>query len=116
MTREELCQSFLDKNGWGMANRTVLAGDASFRTYERLIQNGKTTVLMNSPLSENPDKFVFITHLLEETGLHPPCILAQDLENGFLLLEDFGDNTFSKLLKDGFNEFELYKKGVDTLI
>ncbi len=116
MTREELCQSFLDKNGWGMANRTVLAGDASFRTYDRLTRNGETAVLMNSPLSEHPDKFVFITYLLEQAGLHPPHILAQDLENGFLLLEDFGDNTFSKLLKEGCDEFKLYQKGVDNLI
>lgn len=116
MTREEILRHFLDKNGWGNANRTPLASDASFRTYDRLFQNGKSAILMNSPLSENPDKFVFFDELLAKTGICVPQILAKDMENGFILLEDFGDNTFTKLLKENTNEYTLYKMGVDALI
>ena len=116
MMREESLQHFLNKNGWGNANRQLLANDASFRTYERLFQNDKTAILMNSPLSENPDKFVFFDELLAKTGIHVPKILAKDMENGFLLLEDFGDNTFTKLLREKTDEYSLYKMAIDTLI
>jgi len=72
--------------------------------------------LMNSPLSERPEQFVLIDELLRKTGVHAPEILASDLENGFLLLEDFGNDTFTHLLAQDFPEFDLYKKGIDTLI
>ena len=42
--------------------------------------------------------------------------MAQDLENGFLILEDFGNDTFTNLLKKGVPELDLYQKGIDTLI
>ena len=116
MTREELLQHFLDKNGWGNAHHKPLASDASFRTYDRLTQNGKSAIFMNSPLSENPDKFVFFDELLAKSGIRVPKILAKDMDNGFILLEDFGDNTFTKLLKEDTDEYVLYKMGVDTLI
>lgn len=116
MTREELLQHFLDKNGWGNAHHKPLASDASLRTYDRLTQNGRSTILMNSPLSENPDKFVFFDELLAKTGIRVPKILAKDMDNGFILLEDFGDNTFTKLLNGNADEYTLYKMGIDTLI
>lgn len=116
MTRTELLHRFLAQNGLDTAERIALASDASARTYDRLKQNGKSYILMNAPPSENPAQFVFITELLEQAGVHPPHIFAKDLENGFLLLEDFGDNTFSRLLAQGTNELDLYRQGVQTLI
>ena len=116
MTREKLLQQFLDKNGWGNAHRKALASDASLRTYDRLTQNSESAILMNSPLSENPDKFVFFDELLAKTGIRVPKILSKDMDNGFILLEDFGDNTFTKLLNGNADEYTLYKMGVDTLI
>ena len=116
MTREEALTAFLEQNGWVDACRIPLAADASFRTYERLIKGGKSVVLMNSPLSERPDQFVLIDGLLCQAGVHAPAILASDTANGFLLLEDFGDNTFSRLLASGTDELSLYRTGIDTLI
>lgn len=116
MTRDELLSLFLTNNGWGTATRTPLASDASFRTYDRLTQNGQSVILMNSPLSENPDKFVFFDELLSNTGICVPQILAKDMTNGFILLEDFGDNTFTKLLNQGADEYALYKQALDTLV
>ena len=71
---------------------------------------------MNSPLSERPDLFVLIDDLLRQAGVHAPAVLATDMTNGFLLLEDFGDDTFSRLLAKGVDELNLYQQGIDTLI
>lgn len=116
MSRESDLSFFLDQNGWGSADRIPLASDASARTYKRLVKEKETAILMNSPLSERPDQFVLIDELLRNTGVHAPKILAQDLTNGFLILEDFGNDTFTNLLKKGVSEFDIYQKGINTLI
>ena len=115
MDRDQALDIFLEKANWNTADKIPLAGDASSRTYTRLHKGNESAILMNSPLSERPDQFVFIDRLLEQTGIRVPKILADDLENGFLLLEDFGDNTFTRLLAQGKDELTLYKAGIDTL-
>src|SRR5207247_630858 len=43
-------------------------------------------------------------------------IYAEDCDNGFLLIEDFGDDTYTKLLARGADETALYSLAIDTLI
>lgn len=111
-------ENFLKNAGWNTAKKSLLAHDASFRWYDRLEkESGETMVLMNAPVGkENPAQFVFVDELLENIGLKVPHIFHRDLENGFLLLEDFGDDTFTKLINKGYNEKELYHKAVHSLI
>lgn len=69
-----------------------LAGDASFRKYFRLQYNGLTRVIMDAPPGkEDLSPFIHIAQTLENAEVHTPKILAMDLENGFLLLSDLGD-------------------------
>ncbi|ALH95979.1 aminoglycoside phosphotransferase family protein [Acinetobacter equi] len=80
---------------------SFLAGDASFRRYARIKLNNKTFMLMDAP----PDKedcvpFVTIDEFFDRNGVRVPKIIAKDLEQGFLLLEDFGDVLLSTLLND----------------
>ena len=109
---------FLRNAGWHTAEKSLLAHDASFRWYDRLEKTtGETMVLMNAPIPmENPAQFVFVDELLENIGLKVPHIFHRDLNNGFLLLEDFGDDTFTKLIQKGYDEQTLYTKAVDALI
>lgn len=109
---------FLINSGWHTAQKSLLAHDASFRWYDRLEkETGETAVLMNAPIPmENPAQFVFVDELLEEIGLKVPHIFNRDLENGFLLLEDFGDDTFTRLINKGYDEKDLYIKAVQSLI
>ncbi len=116
MSREEQLDLFLQKAGWGNAERTLLARDASFRWYDRLTLNGETRVLMNAPKPENPAVFAKVDRLLESIGSAVPHIYAEDYENGFLLLEDFGDDTFTRLIAKGYDEKELYTRAVKELI
>ncbi|WP_420419084.1 aminoglycoside phosphotransferase family protein [Pacificispira sp.] len=115
--RNAAIDGFLAASGWPGAARRNLADDASFRRYERVELGGRRAVLMDAP----PDKedvrpFVTVSKLLTAQGLSAPEILAEDPQNGFLLLEDLGDDTYTRVLARGGDEYELYSLATDTLI
>src|SRR5262245_55818995 len=101
--------AFLAEHGWGDAERVPLAGDASFRRYDRLHRSGETAVLMDArpPVGE-VRPFVRIANLLRSAGLSAPAIWAADETSGLLLLEDFGDDTYTRLLGRGADPVPLY--------
>jgi N-acetylmuramate 1-kinase len=115
--RAELIRGFLARAGWGDVPRRPLAGDASFRRYDRLESPGRRAVLMDAPPPhEDVRPFLTIARLLRKLDLSAPEILAEDIEAGLLLLEDFGDRTYTRLLAAGADETELYRLAVDVLI
>lgn len=78
-----------------------LAGDASFRRYARVINQNNTFMLMDAPPEkEDCAPFVAIDEFFDQHEVRVPHIIAKDLEQGFLLLEDFGDVVLSTLLND----------------
>lgn len=115
--REALIADFLAGAGWGDAARAVLADDASFRRYDRLIRDGEQAVLMDAPPPvEDVRPFIHIDRLLRGMALSAPEILADDAEAGLLLLEDFGDNTYTHALAEGGDEAALYELALDLLV
>ncbi len=115
--RSGAIDEFLAGQGWGEARRRPLAGDASFRRYVRLERDGATAMLMDAPPEfEDVRPFVTIAEHLSALGFSAPCILARDIAQGFLLLEDLGDDTYTKRLAAGADEQELYALAVDVLI
>ena len=114
--REIESADFLVRCGWGGAIRHVIPGDASFRRYERLEGPSGRAVLMDAPPpQEDVRPFVRVARHLEAAGLTPPEILAMDADGGFLLLEDLGDDLFSRVLKQGADETTLYLAAVEAL-
>ena len=108
---------FLERAGWGDAARRKLAADASFRRYERLTGPRGRAVLMDAPPpQENVRPFLKVARHLAALGYSAPGILAEDATVGLLLLEDLGDDTFTRLLAKGADETELYRLAVDLLI
>lgn len=110
---------FLARVGWGKAERHHLAGDASDRRYERLRLGAATAVLMdNAPGgADDPVAFAMLDRHLRSLDLSAPAILAEDLPRGLLLLEDFGDDLFARLLAaDPAREAALYAPAVDVLL
>ena len=78
-----------------------LPGDASFRRYARIKLNNKTFMLMDAPPEkEDCVPFVTIDQFFDSHGVRVPHIVAKDLQQGLLLLEDFGDILLSTLLND----------------
>jgi aminoglycoside/choline kinase family phosphotransferase len=115
--RHEAMAAFLDTTRWRGIPAVPLAGDASFRRYYRLAGNRGTAVLMDAPPpQEDIGPFVAVAGLLRELGLSAPEVLAEDRAAGFLLLEDFGDDTYTRLLARGADEPALYRLAVDTLV
>jgi N-acetylmuramate 1-kinase len=79
---------------------TVASSDASFRRYLRLpaadaTRNAQSFIAMDAPPSHEDCKpFVEIAQRMYACGINVPEIVAQNIEQGFLLLTDFGDTTF----------------------
>lgn len=67
------------------------------------------------PPQEDVRPFLAVTRLLHGLGLSAPRLLAEDAAAGLLLLEDFGDATYTRLLGDGADERRLYALAVDVL-
>ena len=115
--RDGAIASFLARAGWGDATRAPLAGDASFRRYVRLERGGVCAMLMDAaPPKEDVRPYCAVARLLGALGLSAPRILAEDAEQGLLVIEDFGDDTFTRLLAAGSDEEALYTLAVDCLI
>ena len=114
--REAVIAAFLDAAGWGAATRTPLPGDASFRRYERLADDGRRALLMDAPPPEDVRPFVAIARHLVGLGYSAPAILAEDAASGLLVIEDLGEDTFTRLLDGGADPAPLYELAVDLLI
>jgi tRNA threonylcarbamoyl adenosine modification protein YjeE len=128
-------QLFVAKSGWENARPSYVNGDASARSYSRLARPGGSTILMDWPkapdgppirgglpysriahLAEDVRPFVAMAHALREAGLAAPEIYAADLAHGFLLIEDFGDDVFTRLAAQGTDMLPLYRLAVDALL
>ncbi|MDF1610463.1 tRNA (adenosine(37)-N6)-threonylcarbamoyltransferase complex ATPase subunit type 1 TsaE [Hoeflea sp. YIM 152468] len=112
LQRSRAARAFLDAAGWGSASRHHLQGDASTRTYETIRAEAREPViLMNAPrqpdgppvrhglpysqiahLAEDVVPFVAIARWLRAQGLAAPEIIASDLDQGFLLIENLGSD------------------------
>ena len=85
------------------------SSDASFRRYFRINLHQGTAIIMDAPPErEDCRPFLHVGRRLDETGLRVPHILAQDLEQGFLLMSDLGNHTFYHALTEGLDEAALH--------
>jgi N-acetylmuramate 1-kinase len=106
-------RSFIETSGYADADRRHMPGDASTRSYARLVRDGESLILMNAPrrpdgpalyagksysaavhLAEDVRPFVAIAEGLRRHGVSAPAIHHADLESGFLITEDFGSESF----------------------
>ena len=135
VARLKAMMAFCGKTEWAKAHPRFLQGDASTRAYARLMGNGETVILMDSParpdgapvrdgkpysqlvhLAEDVRPFVALGGTLEAAGLSVPHVHAQDLENGFLITEDLGDRVFSWETGDDPGLDTLYSAAVEVLV
>jgi aminoglycoside/choline kinase family phosphotransferase len=92
------------------------SGDASFRRYFRVTARERSYIAMDAP----PEKeallpFIGVARSFEEIGLNVPHIFAQDLDKGFLLLEDLGDTLYLERL-DADSVERLYGDALGALM
>jgi len=111
-------RAFIDAAGWQSAEILPLAGDASFRRYFRIVDGARRAILMDAPPPhEDPGPFLSVGQWLCDNGFAAPEILARDLTQGLVLLEDFGDERLREHV-DAVpqDEAPLYERGVDLLV
>lgn len=134
---------FLAASGWGDAQLTPLAGDASSRSYVRLAGEKGRALLMSAPpaaetapcppgatdeqrcalgynacarlAGPNLHAFTAIADTLRGAGLSAPEIYAADPVRGLALIEDLGDDLFARVV-DARGERTLYENAVDVLL
>ena len=94
----------------------VASADASFRKYYRLVGEHDTFLLMDSSLEKSSlEPFIRVTEKLLRVDINAPKILEQNLKEGFLIIEDFGNTHYLNVLNhDNFKT--LYSKSIDTII
>lgn len=92
------------------------SSDASFRRYFRITLPDQHLIVMDAPPDkENIAQFIKVAELLRLTNVNVPTIYHQNLDDGFLVLEDFGSHSFlDKLNAD--NATTLYGSALDSLL
>lgn len=118
ISRQKAMAAFLAAQDIADTAPPMLAGDASPRKYYRALSNDGPLVVMDAPPpGENVRPFMALSLYLGERGFSAPGILAADKAAGFLLLEDFGDASYSRVIKaDPGREQPLYEAAVDLLV
>lgn len=113
--RESLQNWARQQLGWADAELAPASADASFRRYFRIRHNGESYILMDAPPEkEDCTPFVRISRLLLQLGLHVPEILAENHQQGFLLLSDLGSRLYLNELNES-NVGRLYGDALGAL-
>ena len=93
-----------------------LAGDASFRRYFRVTTADTQFVLMDAPPPhEDVRPFLAVRNWFEQAGLRVSQLKAKDQQQGFLLLEDLGDETWATYLASGGDMQPLFEDALRQL-
>lgn len=126
--RDSMRSQFLSSLGLDPKKETPFGFDMSTRRFSRIERAGKSCVVMDSPSEESgfaaPEHrikdFVKINEALRKYDLHVPEIYDLDLENGFLIMEDFGDVYFRDVVDQNLNDKQalhnIFKIGVDACL
>ncbi|MDH1263182.1 phosphotransferase [Pseudomonas sp. GD03944] len=116
---DSLLPALFETRGWGAvpaATLTPASSDASFRRYFRWQAGERSLIVMDAPPpQEDCRPFVKVANLLAEAAINVPEILAADLENGYLLLNDLGRQTYLDVI-DAQNADALFADAIQALL
>jgi len=110
--------NFLERAGWGAATVDPIPGDASFRRYFRVQHDGRKAMLMHAPPPhEDPQPFLDVAEWLSGHNLRAPAVYAADAGEGWVLLEDFGDDRMRDWLDaHPEGEADAYRIAIDAQV
>jgi aminoglycoside/choline kinase family phosphotransferase len=118
VSRSEEIGAFLAAEGWRDVTRLPLAGDASARRYERVLNGRAGAILMDVPPESGlaVEPFLAVDAWLRAGGFSAPEVLGADVGRGLVLLEDLGDDLFARLCEAApAREAGLYAAAIDLL-
>lgn len=116
-TRRETLGEWLDQaTPYGGCELVIASADASFRRYFRIHTPDGSYVVMDSPPELEPCKpFIDLAKELGNAGINVPKIYYQDVENGFLIISDFGDVHYQDALGSEKRN-NLYELAIEEII
>ena len=143
LSRPAQREAFLNDAGFGNALITPFPGDASTRSYFRLQRGSEQVILMDAPggaegaacppgatpedrmalgynaqarlAGNNTAAFATLANALTSRDFSAPRIHAADIQSGFLILEDLGDDLFARVIPEPHQELDLYLAAAETL-
>ena len=109
---------FLERADWGDASIDPIPGDASFRRYFRIMRGEDKAMLMHAPPPhEDPQPFLDVGSWLTQHGMRAPHVFASEPREGWVLLEDFGNDRMRDWLDDNPDgERAAYEGAIDALV
>ena len=114
--RSTKLQQWLRELGYRDYRLSPASEDASFRSYLRLENARGSFIVMDAPPDKEPcDQFILVADKLRAAGLSAPEIIARNLDDGFLLLTDFGDSDYLSRLDEN-TEAVLYADALGALL
>jgi N-acetylmuramate 1-kinase len=95
-----------------------ITGDASFRKFYRIVLNRKSKIIVITKKDKYKNLIVYskINKFLRENKILAPKLYDYNFSKGFIIIEDFGDLSFYKILIKTKNKFSVYKKLINELI
>ena len=101
-----------------MKNLKEIKGDASFRKFFRKKNNGYNSILVIAKKEKCKNLIVYdaINKILNKNKILAPKLYAENYNEGFIEIEDFGNETIFKILKNkNVNKIEYFKKIINQL-
>ncbi len=94
-----------------------IAGDASFRTFYRIKskKKNKIVVLAKKEKYKNLIAYSAINKFLRINNILAPKLYGSNFSKGVIVIEDFGNISFHKILTQKKNKLAIYKKIIDLL-
>ena len=95
-----------------------IAGDASYRKFYRIIINKKSKIIISAEKDKykNLIAYTSIRKFLRRNNILTPRLLGYNYSKGVIVVEDFGNTSFHKILLKKKNKFKIYKRLVDLLL
>ena len=95
-----------------------IAGDASFRKFYRIFLGNKKKILITSEKDKYKNLVAYsaVNKFLRLNKLNAPKLYEHNLSKGIIIIEDFGDLSFNKVISKNKKKFKIYKKLVDLLL
>jgi len=94
-----------------------IAGDASFRTFYRIKgkKKNKIIVLAKKEKYKNLIAYSAINKFLRINNIYAPKLYGSNFSKSAIVIEDFGNISFHKILTQKKNKLTIYKKIIDLL-
>ena len=95
-----------------------IVGDASYRKFYRIIINKKSKIIISAEKDKykNLIAYTSISKFLRRNNILTPRLLGYNYSKGVIVVEDFGNTSFHKILLKKKNKFKIYKRLVDLLL